>query len=118
MKESEREGKQYVTFLSVVLLVLSVLFLLMGYAYFNNKAENLLMWSLDGNLEEQIKDQATYKKQSGLFFSILGVIFFLIPISIYYVDRFELNTSFLYLWIVILGVVVIVYSLRVNKNKK
>lgn len=90
----------------------------MGYAYFNNKAEKLLMWSIDGTLEEQIKDKAKYKKQSGIFFSILGVIFLLIPISIYYVDTFAFNKSFLYLWIVILGVVVIVYSLRVHKNMR
>jgi len=50
-------------FLSVILIVLSVVSFVMAYAYSHDKAEDLLMWSFTGNLQEKIIDKEKYKKQ-------------------------------------------------------
>ena len=89
----------------------------MGYAYLNNKAEDILMWSLTGKLEK-VKDKDGYKKQQGKQCILMGMIFLLLPISIYLVELFNINKKSLYLWHFVLASVVILNAIQVRKYFK
>jgi len=89
----------------------------MGYAYHHNKAEDILMWSLTGKIEK-VKDTDGYKKQQGRQCILMGIIFLLLPISIYFVDHFNINKKSLYLWHFVLASVVILNAIQVRKYFK
>jgi len=69
-------------------------------------------------VEEKIKEKERYKKQNGIFFSVLGLVFLLIPISIYTFYKLEIKYVYLLLWTVILSIVIIVYSIQLQKSVK
>lgn len=86
----------------------------MGYAYLNDKVEDILMWDLTDKLEK-IRDKKGYKQQQGKHSIIMGIIFLFVPISLYVVDEFEINKKLLYLWILILAGEVILHMIKVRK---
>ncbi|GAB3056623.1 hypothetical protein [Virgibacillus ainsalahensis] len=104
-------------FLSFILIILSVLCFLLGYAYLNNKVEDLLMWSFTGKIEKVI-DKEGYKKQQGKFSIFMGVIFFLVPVSLYLIDTFDINPNILYFWILVLAGATISNAIQVRKYFK
>lgn len=105
-------------FLSVILIILSVVSFVLAYAYLNDKAEEVIMWSFSGNLQEKIIDKGKYKKQQGKFMFYLGLIFVFVPISIYAVLNSNLDEQILYLWIVVLAIVAFSNIIQVRKNMR
>ncbi|RNF41222.1 DUF3784 domain-containing protein [Planococcus salinus] len=101
-------------FLSFVLIVLSVLFFLMGYAYLTDKAERLMMWSFTGKVDK-VTDKEGYKKQQGKNSILMGIIFFLVPVSLLLVNNFETNPKLLYLWLFVLAGVTITNAVQIRK---
>jgi len=43
-------------FHNALLIIISILFFLLGYAILNNRAESITMWSFTGNVEK-VKDR-------------------------------------------------------------
>lgn len=101
-------------FFSFILVIVSVLFFLLGYAYLNNKAENLIMWSFTGKVENVI-DKDGYKRQQGKQSILMGIIFLLVPISLYLVDKFDINEKLLYIWLLVLAGATILNAVKVRK---
>ena len=90
--------------LEFLLIVLSVIFFLLGYAALNNKAEDLILWSFSGNIKGELIDKESYLKFYGKHSIILGLIFLLVPVSLYLVNKFDLNRELLYLWFIVMAV--------------
>lgn len=101
-------------FLSFILLIFSVIYFLLGYAYLNNKAEDLIMWSFTGKVEK-ITDKEGYKKQQGKHSIFMGIFFFFVATSLYLVENFEINAKLLYLWLIVLAVLTITNAIQVRK---
>lgn len=104
-------------FFSFILIIISVLFFLLGYAYLNNKAENLMMWSFTGKVENVI-DKEGYKRQQGKQSILMGIIFLLVPVSLYLVDKFDINAKLLYIWLLVLAGTTILNTIKVRKYFK
>lgn len=100
--------------MSIILIIISVLHFLMGYAFLNNKAEDFLLWSFTGKLEK-VNDKEEYKKLQGMLSITLGIIFFLVPVTIYFFNRFDINREWLYLWLLVLACAVVVYVFKVRR---
>lgn len=100
--------------LTIILIFLATVQFLIGYAYFNDIAEDLLLWRLKGK-SYNIKDKQGYKRHQGMHSILMGIIFLLVPISLYLVETFELNPKILYGWLIVLGVLVILNAVQVRK---
>ncbi|GAB4074921.1 hypothetical protein GCM10028778_24240 [Barrientosiimonas marina] len=100
---------------SFILVMIAVLFFLMGYAYLNDKAENIVMWSFTGKLEKEVTDKEGFKKYSGKHSIVLGLIFLAIPVSLFIINRFDLNRELLYLWFFVFAGDVILNSIKERK---
>lgn len=109
-----KEGLGLLGFLFFILIIISFLFFLMGHAYLNNKAEGILMWSFTGKIEK-VKDKDGYKKLQGKHCILMGMIFLLVPISIYLVEQFNINKKSLYLWQFVLASAIILNVIQVRK---
>ncbi|QXE00609.1 DUF3784 domain-containing protein [Terribacillus sp. DMT04] len=101
-------------FLIFLLYISSIVSFLLGYAYLNDKAEDLLMWSFTDKLEK-VTDKDGYKKQQGTYSIVMGIIFFLVPVSIFTIEKFAINPKFLYGWIVVLAIVSISNAILIRK---
>lgn len=101
-------------FLIFILIILSVIYFLLGYAYLNNKAEDLIMWSFTGKVEK-VTDKEGYKRQQGKHSILMGIIFLLVPVSFYLVDHFDINPKSLYFWLPFLTATVMLNAVQVRK---
>lgn len=86
----------------------------MGYAFLNDKAEDILMWIFTGKLEK-MTDKEGFKKQQGKYSILVGIIFFLVPVSLFFINRFDINTELLYLWLLVLAGAVILNAIQTRK---
>ncbi len=101
-------------FFIFILILISILFFLLGYAYLNNKVENMIMWSFTGKVKN-VLDKEGYKKQQGKQSILMGIIFLLISISLYLVYQYNLNAKLLYLWYLVLVGATILNAVQVRK---
>lgn len=91
--------------LIAALFILSLVCYVLGYIFLKHQSDHGFMARLTDNLDK-ILDAEGYKKQQGKHFFVLGTIFLLIPISLYFVNYFELNKKILFLWgIILIGAV-------------
>lgn len=86
----------------------------MGYIYLNDKADEIAILKLIDTIKE-VKNKEGYQKQQGKHSIIMGVIFLLVPISLFLVDIFMLNEQLLYLWLIVLAIVVISHIIQIRK---
>ncbi|WP_026896198.1 DUF3784 domain-containing protein [Clostridiisalibacter paucivorans] len=93
------------TFFNIVLIVIAILFFIMGYVFLTDK-EEIIMWSYNDKLKK-VKDKAKYKKYRGKYSIVMGTIFLLVPVSVYFIDVLELNKKLLYIWYAILVIVIV-----------
>ncbi len=100
-------------FLSFILILIAAACFWLGYAFLNDKAEDLLMWSFTGKLK--VNDKELYKKQQGMFSILLGFIFLLVPLSIYVFIQFSLDKQLLYIWLPILLSAIVVNAIQTRK---
>jgi hypothetical protein len=101
-------------FINFFLILLSGLFFLLGYAYLNNKAVEILMWSLTGKIEN-MTDKEGYRRQQGKHSILMGIIFLFIPVSIYLFVTFDLNLKLLQLWHFVLASTLILNAMQLRK---
>ncbi len=99
---------------SVALLLVSFIFFLMGYAYFKDKAKTLLYYNFFGKKVKK-EYQHKYRKLQGLHSLINGTMFLLVYLSIYFVNKFEMEPKWLYLWFVAFFVGII-FEARIAKR--
>lgn len=104
--------------LCFMLIVISILHFLLGYAFLNDKAEDLLMWSFTGKVEKEVTDKEGYKKQQGKHLILMGTIFLLVPISVYLINKSHLNNDLLYIWLLVFVFTVILNVIQVRKHFK
>ncbi|WP_077308254.1 DUF3784 domain-containing protein [Terribacillus halophilus] len=100
--------------LMFLLVIFSIVCFLLGYAYLNDKAEDLLMWSFTDKLEK-VTDKDGYKKQQGKYTIVMGIIFFLVPVSIFAIEELDSNPKLLYIWIVVFVVVAATNAIQTRK---
>jgi len=98
-------------FLNIILLILSGVCFLVGYAFLTNKAEDILM-------SKKVTDKEGYTKQQGKISILSGIIFLLVPVSLYFVENFNLNKELLYLWIIVIAGVVMLNAVKVRRYFK
>lgn len=104
-------------FINFILIIISGLFFLMGYAYLNDKAEDILMWSLTRKLEN-MTDKEGYKRQQGKHAIFMGIIFLFVPVSIYLFVKFEISLKLLNLWYFVLVGTLILNAIQIRKYFK
>ncbi|MGP4071199.1 hypothetical protein ACTWQB_01435 [Piscibacillus sp. B03] len=97
--------------LIVILILLSFLSFLIGYAFIKNKSNSFLDWGIS----KKVKDKEGFKKQQGTYTIIIGAIFLLVPVTIYFVEQFNLNPQILYFWIFVLLISTIINTIKVRK---
>lgn len=103
--------------LCIVLIIMSTLLFILGYAYLNNKAEDLLLWRITGK-SKNIKDKEAYMKQQGKQAILNGVIFLLVPISLYLIESLNLDPKLLYIWLVVMASITIINGIQVRRFMK
>lgn len=75
------------------------------------------MWSFTGKVDNVI-DKVGYKRQQGKQSILMGIIFLLVPISLYLVDKFDINAKLLYIWLLVLAGATILNAVKVRKYFK
>lgn len=75
------------------------------------------MWSFTGKVENVI-DKEGYKRQQGKQSILMGIIFLLVPVSLYLVDKFDINAKLLYIWLLVLAGTTILDTIKVRKYFK
>lgn len=76
-----------------------------------------MMWSFTGKVENVI-DKEGYKRQQGKQSILMGIIFLLVPVSLYLVDKFDINAKLLYIWLLVLAGTTILDTIKVRKYFK
>lgn len=95
-------------------LFFSVLFFLLGYAYSNNKAEKLLSWNISGK-ETKVNDKKGHRKQLGKFMNQMGVLCILFSVFLFLIEKFDVSSKLLYVWLVLLVAVVFLNFIQTRK---
>ena len=72
------------------------------------------MWSFTGKVENVI-DKEGYKRQQGKQSILMGIIFLLVPVSLYLVDKFDINAKLLYIWLLVLAGTTILNTIKVRR---
>lgn len=73
-----------------------------------------MMWSFTGKVENVI-DKEGYKRQQGKQSILMGIIFLLVPVSLYLVDKFDINAKLLYIWLLVLAGTTILNTIKVRR---
>lgn len=72
------------------------------------------MWSMTGKVEH-VTNKEGYKRLQGKYSILTGVIFLLVPVSLFFINLFHMNVKVLYLWFVVFAMIVISNAIQVRK---
>lgn len=105
-------------FLYLFVMICGLLFFFFGYDILKHQTKRTQHESFTGRLEERMIDSKKHMKTQGIFYLTLSGLFLGFPFFIYCIKAFNLDNRMLYLWIGVLGIVVLTYAYSVRKNLK
>ncbi|HEY4601947.1 MAG TPA: hypothetical protein VIG73_11830, partial [Cerasibacillus sp.] len=68
--------------------------------------------------KEHIRDISQYHKQQSLLNLSLGIVFLLVPLSIYAVEMYSISPQWLYGWLIVLAILMFLNIRSVRNNRK
>lgn len=101
-------------FLNGILILLAIIAFSLAYAHQYKKGE----WLFIGIKKERIRDIAQYHKQQSLLNLSLGIVFLLVPLSIYAVEMYSISPQWLYGWLIVLAILMFLNIRSVRNNRK
>jgi hypothetical protein len=98
----------------LVLFGVALLLIVLGYAMYSGRARDITPWGVMGKLSSE-EQRERYGREQGRFAMLTGLLFFLVPVSVFVVDRTGVDPRILYSWLVLFGILVAIHGIRIRR---
>ncbi len=101
-------------FLNGMLILLAIIAFSLAYAHRYKKGG----WLFIRIKKERIRDISQYHKQQSVLNLSLGIVFLLVPLSVYAVEIWSISPQWLYGWLIVLAILMFLNIRSVRNNRK